>query len=117
MDNKDRCEYLGNFIEGATAYVEPISPFYSGDSGFIALSPLCDHYNDQMRIDSLTTCFDEEIIESLYQNLFSIALCLQIEEPGVMIPTYHSSAHCPRAPMKLSRPSRNIDPGFQRKLS
>ncbi|KAG5391591.1 hypothetical protein IGI04_021554 [Brassica rapa subsp. trilocularis] len=82
MDNKDRCEYLGNSIEGATAYVEPISPLYSGDSGFIALSPLCDHYNDQMRIDSLTTCFDEEIIESLYQNLFSSALCLQIEEPG-----------------------------------
>ncbi|RID57088.1 hypothetical protein BRARA_F00493 [Brassica rapa] len=104
MDNKDRCEYLGNSIEGATAYVEPISPLYSGDSGFIALSPLCDHYNDQMRIDSLTTCFDEEIIESLYQNLFSSALCLQIEEPG-------------DAPMQLSRPSRNIDLGFQRKLS
>ncbi|CAN8311598.1 unnamed protein product [Cochlearia groenlandica] len=120
MDNyKDQCEVLQNSIEvgAATTYVEPKTPMVNVDSGIIALSPLCDQYNDMMKIDdddSLTTCSDEEIVESLYQNLFSIVLCLQIEEScnGTKTPL---SAHCPGAPMKLTRLSRNIE-GFQRKL-
>ncbi|ESQ36090.1 hypothetical protein EUTSA_v10009338mg, partial [Eutrema salsugineum] len=102
-------------IEGTTSLVEPMTPICNGDSGIIALSPLCDHYNDQMRIDSLSPCSDEEIFESLYQNLFSIVLCLQIEESGNGSHTPLSD-HCPGAPMKLTRLSRSIDPGFQRKL-
>lgn len=100
--------------DSTTAYVEPMSPLSNGDSGFIALSPLCDHY-DQMRIDSVTTCSDEEIMETLYQNLFSIVLCLQIEESdnGSDTPL---SPPCPGAPVKLTKLSRNMDPGFQRKL-
>ncbi|CAL9214129.1 unnamed protein product [Arabidopsis halleri] len=109
-------DYEENSIEGTSAYVEPITPMISkGDSGIIAISPLCDHYNDQMRIDSVTTCSDEEIIESLYQNIFSIVLSLQIEESGCGSHT-PVSAPCPGAPMKLTKLSRNIDPGFQRKL-
>lgn len=115
MDNVDQGEALENLFEGTTAYVEPITPISNGDGGIIALSPLCDHYNDHMRIDSLTTCSDEEIVESLYQNLFSFVLCLQIEESGNGSHT-PCSAHCPGAPMKLSKLSRSIDPGFQIKL-
>ncbi|XP_023645018.1 cyclin-dependent protein kinase inhibitor SMR16 [Capsella rubella] len=102
-------------IQGTPTSAEPLTPICSGDGGIIAVSPLCDHYNDQMRIDSLTTCSDEEIIESLYQNLFSIVLSLQIEESGSGSHT-PLSAPCPGAPMKLTKLSRNIDPGFQRKL-
>ncbi|KAJ4866717.1 Uncharacterized protein Rs2_51752 [Raphanus sativus] len=102
MDN----EVLEDAIE------EPMSPLSNGD---IALSPLCDHYNDQMRIDSPPTCSDEKIIESLYQNLFSIVLCLQIEESGNGSDT-PLSPPCPGAPTKLTRFSRNKDPRFQRKL-
>ncbi|KAF8110308.1 hypothetical protein N665_0085s0037 [Sinapis alba] len=116
MNNEDQCEVLGNSTEAAAAYVEPMSPLSNGDSGFIALSPLCDHYNDVMRIDSPTTFSDEEIIESLYQNLFSIVLCLQIEESGNDGSDTSLSPPCPGAPMKLTRFSRNRDPGFQRKL-
>lgn len=108
-------DYEENSIEGTPAYVEPITLISNGDSGNIAISPLCDHYNDQMRIDSHTTCSDEEIIESLYQNLFSFVLCLQIEESGCGSHTPLSTP-CPGAPMKLTKLSRNIDPGFQRKL-
>lgn len=109
-------DYEENSIEGTSAYAEPITPLISkGDSGIIAISPLCDHYNDHMRIDSLPTCSDEEIIESLYQNIFSIVLSLQIEESGCGSHT-PVSAPCPGAPMKLTKLSRNIDPGFQRKL-
>ncbi|KAG2320141.1 hypothetical protein Bca4012_053556 [Brassica carinata] len=111
-NNKMDNEVLENSIE---TDVEPMSPLSNGDSGFIALSPLCDHYNDQMRIDSATTCSDEEIMESLYQNLFTIVLCLQIEESdnGSNTPL---SPPCPGAPVKLTKFSRNMDPGFQRKL-
>jgi len=109
-------DYEENSIEGTSDYVEPITPMISkGDSGIIAISPLCDHYNNHMRIDSLTTCSDEEIIESLYQNIFSIVLCLQTEESGYGSHTPVSTA-CPGAPMKLTKLSRKIDPGFQRKL-
>ncbi|KAG2323964.1 hypothetical protein Bca4012_038304 [Brassica carinata] len=87
MDN-DRCEFLEIPIEGATAYVEPISTFSNGDSGFIASSPL---------------------------YLFSIALCLRMGKSGDGSDT-PLSAHCPGAPMKLSRLLRNIVSGFQRKL-
>lgn len=108
-------DYVENSTEGTLAYMEPITPISNGDSGINAISPLCDHYNDRMRIDPLTTCSDEEIIESLHQNLFSIVLCLQIEEYGSGSHT-PLSAHCPGAPMKLTKLSRNLDPGFQRKL-
>ncbi|KAL0797490.1 hypothetical protein Bca101_052664 [Brassica carinata] len=114
-NNKMDNEVLENSIEETTAYVEPMSPLSNGDSGFIALSPLCDHYNDQMRIDSVTTCSDEEIMETLYQNLFSIVLCLQIEESANDSDT-PLSPPCPGAPVKLTKLSRNMDPGFQRKL-
>ncbi|XP_019094198.1 PREDICTED: uncharacterized protein LOC109129827 [Camelina sativa] len=112
MDSGDK-----NSIEETPAYAEPLTPITNGgDSGIIAVSPLCDHYNDQMRIDdSPTTCSDEEIFDSLYQNIFSIALSLQIEESGCGSHT-PLSAPCPGAPMKLTKLSRNIDPGFQRKL-
>lgn len=116
MNNEDRWEVLENSTEEVTTYVEPMSPLSRRDSGFIALSPLCDHYNNQMRIDSPTTCSDEEIIESLYQNLFSIVLCLQLEESGNDGSNTHLSPPCPGAPLKLTRFSRNMDPGFQRKL-
>ncbi|CAH8357813.1 unnamed protein product [Eruca vesicaria subsp. sativa] len=102
MDMEDQCEDLRNSTE-ATTYVEP-------------MSPLCDQYNDMMRIDSPTkTCSDEEIIESLYQNIFSYVLCLQIEESGNGSNT-PLSPPCPGAPMKLTKLSINMDPGFQRKL-
>lgn len=105
MEIEDRCEVLQNSIKRTTVNV-----------GMIAVSPLCDHYKDQKtRSDSLTTCSDEEIIESLYQNLFSIVLCLQIEESGNGSHT-PLSADCPGAPMKLTKLSRNMDPKFQRKL-
>ncbi|VVA90446.1 unnamed protein product [Arabis nemorensis] len=110
-DNEDQCEVLENSIKGTTTYVEPITPICNTESGIIALSPLCDHYNDHMRIDSLTTCSDEEIVESLYQNVFSLVLRLQIEESS-----NGSHTPCPGAPMKLTKISRNIDSGFQRKL-
>lgn len=99
MDNKDRCEFLVTSIEQQHMWnLYLLSRVETVVSGFIALSPLCYHYNDQMRID--------EIIESLSQNLFSIALCLQIEECGDGSDT-PLSAHWPGAPMK--RLSRNID--------
>ncbi|KAL1201929.1 Cyclin-dependent protein kinase inhibitor SMR16 [Cardamine amara subsp. amara] len=107
--------YEENSIEGTPAYVEPMTPISNGDSGIIAISPLCDRYNNHMRIDSLTTCSDDEIIESLSQNIFSIVLCLQIEESGCGSHT-PLSAHCPGAPVKLAKLSRSLDPGFQRKL-
>lgn len=67
MDNKDRCEFLVISIEQQHMWnLYLLSRVETVVSGFIALSPLCYHYNDQMRID--------EIIESLSQNLFSIAL-------------------------------------------
>ncbi|KAH0862086.1 LOW QUALITY PROTEIN: hypothetical protein HID58_079297 [Brassica napus] len=102
MNNEDRWEVLENSTEEVTTYVEPMSPLSRRDSGFIALSPLCDHYNNQMRIDSPTTCSDEEIIESLYQNLFSIVLCLQLEESGNDGSNTHLSPPCPGAPLKLT---------------
>ncbi|CAA7026250.1 unnamed protein product [Microthlaspi erraticum] len=118
MEIEDRCEVLENF--GTAVNVEPTTPVCNGDSGMIAISPLCDHFKDQkMRNDTLTTCSDEEIIESLYQNLFSIVLSLQIEESGNGSGSgSHTplSADCPGAPMKLTKLSRTMDPRFQRKL-
>ncbi|ESQ51311.1 hypothetical protein EUTSA_v10017369mg [Eutrema salsugineum] len=104
------------------------------DRKIVTLSPLCNQYNDKMSIidSNLFDCVlvsDEEIIESIYQNLLRIIVSLQIQGNGEIWcfdgcktpPSRLNDAKmvpdtCPGAPMKLTKISRNIDSGLRRKL-
>ncbi|CAH2060301.1 unnamed protein product, partial [Thlaspi arvense] len=108
------------------------------DRGTFTLSPLCNQYSDKTRIDSnLFDCVlvsDEEIIESIYQNLLRIIVSLQLQGNSNVSaaeiwcfdgcktpPSRHTDSKmvpdtCPGAPMKLTKISRNIDSGLRRKL-
>ncbi|XP_010529956.1 PREDICTED: unknown protein 1-like [Tarenaya hassleriana] len=108
----------------------------------IALSSLCRHYTDKMRISppgsfstdssnevGLGSVSDEDILESIYQSILEAIVSLQFDPnltdlwsfDGCKTPlSVHCSNHipetCPGAPMKLTRISRNIDSGLRRKL-
>ncbi|VVB01740.1 unnamed protein product [Arabis nemorensis] len=101
----------------------------------ISLSPLCNQYKDKMRIVDSNPCdcvlvSDEEIVESMYQNLLRIVISLQLQgnnseiccfdrcktPPSRLSDTGTVPDTCPGAPMKLTKVSRNIDSGLRRKL-
>lgn len=114
------------------------------DRGIVTLSPLCNQYNDKMRVDSvsISDCVlvsDEDIIDSIYQNLLSVIVSLQTQNVAAAVaasgaeiwcfdccktppPSSRNldskldSDTCPGAPMKLTKISRNIDSGLRRKL-
>lgn len=145
MDHEDPCEVKTASLEPKTP-IDSISSFDSDSSlseeeiRDMGLSPLCNQYKDKMRIDS-NPCdcglvSDEEIIESIYQNLLRIIFSLQIHGNNSVAvsaaeiwcfdgcktpPSRHTDSKmvpdtCPGAPMKLTKISRNIDSGLRRKL-
>ncbi|KAL1201380.1 Cyclin-dependent protein kinase inhibitor SMR11 [Cardamine amara subsp. amara] len=111
----------------------------SDNRGSISLSPLCTQYNDNDSISDCVLVSDEEIMESIYQNLLRIVFSLQIQhvaaasasaeiwcfdDDGCKTPPPSSRSldsdmvpdTCPGAPMKLTKITRKIDSGLRRKL-
>ncbi|CAN8247259.1 unnamed protein product [Cochlearia groenlandica] len=96
-------------------------------------SPLCNQYNDKIKIDSSDLVSDEEIIDYIYQNVLRVIIVsLELQSNVVdsavwgvdgckTPPSKHTDTDmvpdtCPGAPMKLTKISRNIDSGLRRKL-
>ncbi|CAA0372840.1 hypothetical protein ISN44_As02g022860 [Arabidopsis suecica] len=105
------------------------------DRGIVTLSPLCKQRIDSASISDCVLVSDDEIIESLYQNLLRVILSLQQIQSVAVVPEIWCfdgcktpppssrnldsnmvSDTCPGAPMKLTKISRNIDSGLRRKL-
>ncbi|CAE6017649.1 unnamed protein product [Arabidopsis arenosa] len=96
------------------------------DRGIVTLSPLCI---DSVSVsDCVLVVSDEEIIESIYQNLLRFIVSASSTEiwcfDGCKTPPPSSrnldsnmvNDTCPGAPMKLTKIARNIDSGLRRKL-
>ncbi|KAG7572828.1 hypothetical protein ISN44_As09g011780 [Arabidopsis suecica] len=95
------------------------------DRGIVTLSPLCI---DSVSVSDCVLVSDEEILESIYQNLLRFMVSASSTEiwcfDGCKTPPPSSrnldsnmaSDTCPGAPMKLTKIARNIDSGLRRKL-